>query len=475
MRARFLWMTEPVFVVVGHPNKGKSSLVATLAQDESVRISAAPGTTTKARRFPMRVDGELLYTLVDTPGFQRARAVLHWLQRESSSARDRPATVARFLEQHRGSEKYAEECELLAPIVAGAGILYVVDGSVPYGTEYEAEMEILRWTGQPSMAIINPVGEAVYVDEWRDALDQFFRMTRVLDALTAPFDQRLKLLGAFGELRVEWQQPLTRAVEALQTDRLHARRESAQAIAALLASALTLYVDQPLAKGEAGERHHEKLVKKYCTRLRRFERHARKRVEQVYTYFDLQRYETELELLDEDLFAEETWLLFGLRSRDLVGAAAASGAAAGGGVDIALGGSSLLLGAALGAIVGGTAAWLSADKLAKMEVVRLPLGRRVLRYGPTGNPNLAFVLLGRARLHHALVAGRTHATRGPLDLEHEAAERLNPLTDDQRKTLLGHFKRLQKLEPDGASAKQTLTALTDDIEPLLDDDLLGND
>ena len=467
-------MTEPVFAVVGHPNKGKSSLVATFAQDDSVRISAEPGTTMKARSYPMRVDGELLYTLVDTPGFQRARAVLQWLQHECSSAVDRPATVARFVEEHRGGDKFVEECELLAPIVAGAGILYVVDGSVPYGTEYEAEMEVLRWTGQPSMAIINPVGEAVYVDEWRNALNQFFRMTRVVDALSAPFEQRLQLLRAFGELRVQWQQPLTRAIEALQADRLHARAESARAIAELLEQALTLCVERALSKDEAGEEHHDKLVQTYCSRLRRLERKARRRVEQVYTYHELKRAEKELDLLRDDLFAEETWLLFGLRVRDLVGAAAASGAAAGSGVDLAVGGTSLFLGAALGAVLGGTAAWLSADKLAKMEVVRLPLGRRVLRYGPARNPNLGFVLLGRARLHHALLAGRTHAERGPLDLESVAPGMLSPLTDIQRKNFLGSFKRLRKLESDGGGATRMRAVLAREIEPLLEDDLLGN-
>ena len=51
--------TSPILAVVGHPNKGKSSLVATLAEDDSVAISATPGTTLRARSYPLRVDGEL--------------------------------------------------------------------------------------------------------------------------------------------------------------------------------------------------------------------------------------------------------------------------------------------------------------------------------------------------------------------------------------------------------------------------------
>ena len=41
------------------------------------------------------------------------------------------------------------ERRLLAPILAGASVLYVVDGTHPYRPNYEAEMEILRWTGRP--------------------------------------------------------------------------------------------------------------------------------------------------------------------------------------------------------------------------------------------------------------------------------------------------------------------------------------
>ena len=44
---------RPSFAVVGHPNKGKSSIVSTLAHDDSVRIGELPGTTTPLpRRTP---------------------------------------------------------------------------------------------------------------------------------------------------------------------------------------------------------------------------------------------------------------------------------------------------------------------------------------------------------------------------------------------------------------------------------------
>ena len=70
----------PRFAVVGHPNKGKSSVVATLAQNDSIAIAMEPGTTRDSHRYPMKVDDTTLYELIDTPGFQRPRKVLAWLQ-----------------------------------------------------------------------------------------------------------------------------------------------------------------------------------------------------------------------------------------------------------------------------------------------------------------------------------------------------------------------------------------------------------
>ena len=190
---------SPRFAIVGHPNKGKSSIVATLAEDDSVPVSPMPGTTTTARDFPMRVDGEVLYQLVDTPGFQRAREVLNWLVAHERGAEARPAVVGEFLSAHRGDARFHDECELLAPILEGAGVLYVVDGAHPYGGEYEAEMEVLRWTGQPRMALINLIGTGDHQGQWRRALDQYFSIVRVFDAVHADFDKRIDLLRAFGE------------------------------------------------------------------------------------------------------------------------------------------------------------------------------------------------------------------------------------------------------------------------------------
>jgi hypothetical protein len=437
-------VSAPTFAVVGHPNKGKSSIVSTLASDDSVAISPEPGTTTRCRRYPMTVDGEELYSLVDTPGFQRARRALDWMRRHETTANRHAEVVRRFVEFHRGGEIFAEECELLGPIVEGAGILYVVDGSVPFGEEYEPEMEILRWTGQPSMALINPIGPADHLEPWKAALGQYFKVVRVFDAVMAEFEKRIELLHGFGELREEWRAPLERAVRGLQHHRERQRRLAARAIAAALAGMLNLRVEEKLtSQGAQGALRAETLAR-FQDRLRSLEQRSRDEVEAIYSHRQIERRESALALLDEDLFAEKTWLAFGLGRGELMATGAVGGAATGAVVDAHLGGMLLLMGTLVGAGIGAALGWWTADRLVKVKVLDIPLGGMKLVAGPTRNRSFPHVALNRARYHHFLVSHRNHALRGELALVEHPDQVLPPLERGRRSELERWFERLRK-------------------------------
>jgi hypothetical protein len=463
-------MNAPVFAVVGHPNKGKSSLVATLARDPSVGIGSEPGTTRRTRRFPMKVDGETLYILTDTPGFQRARAALDWLSRHEAGTASRPAVVERFVQAHRGGEHFNDECELLQPIVDGAGIIYVVDGATPYGPEYDAEMEILRWTGQPSMAVINPIGSPRFVDAWRNALGQFFRVVRVLDVLKAPFDQQIEVLRAFGQLKEDWRQPLERAVEALVDNREQQVEASAGVMADLIAAALSYQETRDIDRDDDPERFTDSLKQTYDQQLRQLERRARAEVESIYGHGGVERSEAEFELLETDLLSKESWVAFGLKKRDLVTVGAVGGAVIGGAADATLLGASFLAGTVLGGVIGGTLGYLSSDKLADVRILSRPLGGQRLRCGPTRNLQFPFVLLNRARLHFSVVAGRTHAQRGILKVDSGATSesgRVPPLTDAQRRELARHFNAIRRSDPGSERRLVAVDQLTGAVFALL--------
>ena len=459
----------PTFAVVGQPNKGKSSIVATLAEDERIAIAPTPGTTRTAHHYTLSIDGQPQYALVDTPGFQRARAVLDWLEARATTAQERPAVVARFVEEHRDDPRFHDECELLGPIIDGAGILYVVDGTKPYGPEYELEMQVLQWTGRPRMALINLIGDGDFVDEWRRALDQYFSIVRVFDAVGADFGTRLALLRAFAELDEGWRAPIERAVDALTAERERRARRAAAEIADCLVACLGMVERAPLSDADASstDRRRElegRLLERLRDGIRDREREARDRVQSIYRHQNLQRQDVAAELLATDIFTDEGWELFGLSRTELVVSGALSGAVAGGGIDVLLGGASLLLGSGIGALVGGAGAWFGGNELARVKVLGQSLGGRKLQVGPVRAPNFPWVMLGRAWVHHRLVAERNHARREAMSLSMgEESHLMDGVPDRLRKDLAGTFKALQKDPEDGQARRR----LAEQVETLL--------
>ncbi len=139
----------PVFAVVGHPNQGKSSVVSTLVQDDHIAISPVSGTTREAHNYRLVMGDNILYELVDTPGFQRARQILDWCTQHSSSAADRPQMLATFVQRHNGVERFADDIALLTPIIEGAGIVYVIDADQPFSHALDAKArpDQLLWRG----------------------------------------------------------------------------------------------------------------------------------------------------------------------------------------------------------------------------------------------------------------------------------------------------------------------------------------
>ncbi len=456
-------MTVPVFAIVGHPNKGKSSIVSTLSRDESVLISAIPGTTVDNRCYPMAVDGEVLYELIDTPGFQRARAALEWMHSHTGSALERADTVRRFVEEHQADPRFDAECNLLAPILEGAGILYVVDGSRPFGEDYEAEMEILRWTGQPSLALINMISDSDHSEDWKKALGQYFRIVRVFDAMTADFDRRVQLLLAFGEIREEWRAALENAVRILREEQAGKRTLAARVIAEMLARMITHVRRHRLTPDEDMDQARATLLQEYKQELAGMERRCRDEVEQIYNHGDLERQEAVVQLLGDDLFSRQTWVLFGLTRQQLVATGALGGAAAGGMIDLAVHGASLLLGSGLGAVAGGVSAWLTSDRIANIKVLGHPLGGEQISIGPMRNINFPYVVLGRALLHHRMVEQRTHAHRGPLELA-SGMQQLQLANAGTRRRFEKIFSRLRKQESWRADLVSSLAGLIEKLD-----------
>ena len=433
----------PRFAVVGHPNKGKSSVVATLSQNDSIAIAMEPGTTRDSHRYPMKVDDVTLYELIDTPGFQRPRKVLAWLQGHSLSASDRPDTVAAFLTQHADDPRYHDECELLRPIVDGAGIIYVVDGSVPYNREHEAEMNILRWTGRPSLALINQIGSDDYSADWEAALGQYFQIVRRFDAVRAPFEKHLDLLRSFGQLAPAWREPLDAALEYLQALKFGRDSQALEHIADALIEMLGHQETARLGEHESASPLLPKLRQRWRDWQREREQRQRRAVEDLYQYRRLQRQESDLVTPDGgDLFGERTRQLWGISKTQLAAAGFGAGAVGGAGLDAVTLGHSLGTGALIGGLIGAAGSYYYSDKLTRLKLGPLSGGFREAVYGPLKDPQFAYVVLGRALVHWYEISQRNHACRDVLVVTEAGNHWLEQL---ERRDRNGLQKSLQSL------------------------------
>jgi len=439
-------MSTPRFVVVGPPNKGKSSIVATLARDDSVSISRTPGTTAVYHEYPMTVNGEIQYVLFDTPGFQRARPVLTWLKASNANPSERPNVIRRFVEEHEAEGKYLDECELLSPMLEPCAILYVVDGSVPYGPEYEAEMEILKWTGRPRMALINPIGPSNHIQEWKTALGQFFNLTRVFDALSADFQRQTELLAGLGELDQDWKPKLQSAIGHLTIERNSRLDRASRMIADMLTEMLTYQIKKDFDTDPIPKSSVEKEHKAFEKHLHGLEKRCRLRIEELYDHHRLQRVEDQLPALQESsLLSEESWRVFGLSRKALASLGATSGALVGGALDMAVGGSAFLFGTLIGASAGAISTLLGSRKLVKVKILNFPFGKKKFLLGPIQKKSqFPYVVFNRARVHHHLVANRAHALRGDLDLTLIKKDHCPELPGKQLRALDALFKKHHK-------------------------------
>jgi hypothetical protein len=421
----------PHLCVVGHPNKGKSSIVSTLTENDSVQIGAESGTTVRANTFDFVLGGKILLSLTDTPGFQRARQVLAWLEQEPVAPAERPARVEAFLAQPEHTQRFPDEVALLTPIMDGAGILYVVDGAQPVSPADEAEMEILRWTGQPRMAVINPMGATNRQDEWQRALSQFFQWVRVFNPLTATLPARETLLRAVGELAPGWSQPVTELCQ-----RLHAREQQrlsdvSQALAEYWGNQLTQRVplsllDKTANKGLRGNLSEHKLAEEKLRRLLDAEEAQ---------FFDQLRHawgfqatsldqasgeQSPWQLEGDKLMNTETWYLWGLKQHELLMVTGGAGAATGLLVDAGLGGTSLFLGAVSGGLIGSAGGWWASQQMTGKRLGWLPLTRQKQYVGPVQHPNFPLVVMARALTFTQQLWLRPHAERSRLALRTDA-------------------------------------------------------
>ncbi len=452
---------KPAFAVVGHPNKGKSSIVAALAQNDAIEISSRSGTTKNAESLDITL-GDAGYTLIDTPGFQRPTAALSWLQEHAESADQRLSAVREFVQSEACRKSFPDEVALLEPIMRGAAILYVVDGSRPYNPDYEAEMEILRWTGKPSMALINPIESHAYIDVWQQALGQYFKVVRVFNPMLADRLRRDEILEAFAVIAPQWRAEINRVRALYSEQELEQQQQSTQLLAELLLQLSNYQLSQQTLSKMQAEALKPVLEKRYRAEMAAIENAAHRRLKEIYAYYHLDSEIDELPL-EGELFDTEKWVIWGLDRKRLALTAGLTGAGAGALVDASLAGSSFMLGALGAGILAGAGAWLSADQIANFRISGLPLGGYEARQGPIKNTNFAFVVAGRFLSLLDALRDRTHAQRETAQLRPtDLASRLDALDERDRNALIKSLTRVSRVTSIEQFARELAPLITSD-------------
>lgn len=456
----------PTFAVVGRSNKGKSSIVAALAENESVLIAPTPRTTLICQTFTFRAHGTELFHIIDTPGFEEAPAALEWLKKVPVSAHQRRTRVLEFLKEHRNTPRFRFECELLQPVMDGAAILYVADASRPYRPNYESEFEILQWTGQHAMALINLIGEGEFISDWKGALSQYFRKVKLFDAHRSHIAERIQLLEDLKVIHEDYCPHLERALAAITSQHAQRLKTVATILSGFLIEALQFQERIPAGSERESAEQMQAIREQYLQKLRDRERECRKNMLAVFQFRGLEIEETNIEPSsgEDDLFSKRTWEIFGLSRSKLVAVGASVGAIAGGGIDLMVGGASVLAGTGIGALIGGGGSLYLA--LSDPQLVGVQLKKSVYVVGPNRNPNFPWILLDRGLLFLEKLLHRTHAERSPLHVEHggERKGHSSRLSPAELSTLGGIFRKARRTMPPDDLAEKLAAALLEIIK-----------
>jgi len=419
------WIADdlPTFAVVGRVNMGKSSVLATLLEiddDKVVRISPTPGETTHCQILPVEFDGKEHLRFIDTPGFARPVEALRAIEALAGGNPPGLGDVGRFVAEKR--EEFPDECRLLEPIVEGAGVIYIVDPSKPLRDASLAEIEILRWTGRPRLAVLNCKEEkAKHEEEWRIRLGSAFNLVRTFNAHRARYAERRRLLVSLLEIEEKHAERIERVVESLAGEWEQRREEAAEALLDFLESSLTLRVEETASERDLEtprrrERLRKELEERYHRRLAKFERVCLQSLLRIHRHRRIEVEDGDAGFEGIDLLNEESWRKWGLDRGQLTAAGAVAGAAAGGAVDIAAAGHFLGIPTMIGAGVGGAVAFFKGGSLPEIKMKRgIPTfakgGGRTLLVGPPDSQNFPWLLLDSILVRYRKILDRAHARR----------------------------------------------------------------
>lgn len=468
----------PAFAVVGRVNMGKSAVLATLLEiddNELIRVSPTPGETTRCQLHRVVFNDLECLRFIDTPGFSRPIEAMRAIQRIHGEGTPGLEALRQFAAE--AGEEFGDEKRLLEPLLQGAGVLYVVDPAKPLRDDFLAEMEILRWTGSPRLALLNRREETTGPDEdaWKSRLGSAFNLVRTFDAHHARYDERLRLLKALLEIEEKHRTRLEETIHLVENEWLRRREEAVETMISFLEEALGLRVSATLEERDMlvpsrRDRKAELLSKQYFTELAAIERKCFSSLLRIYRHHLLKADSSADAFTGIDLESAETWKKWGLGRGQLAALSAVVGGSAGLAVDAATGGLTHGAGAVFGALGGGVVAWFKGGSLPDLRLdlkggVKLAGGEgKSLTMGPPKNPNFPWILLDGVLSRYQRILARAHGRRDEELLGGGGSGFARTLSLDWRNVLAKWFASCLKAAPNHALEPEVFEALLKTLE-----------
>lgn len=181
-------------VVIGDPNKGKSSFVSTLAYDDGVCVSSKSGETKLSSCHPLKIANEIVYELYDTPGFNNDEELLDYIEENENNFKDFYSLIDSFIETYKNNSEFSKDIEICKILIKKPIIIYIADNSLEYNPNYNCQLEIINKFNLSSFLIFNQKENSDKRSSWINATSKYFISSFEFNVLSSNFNNKINFL-----------------------------------------------------------------------------------------------------------------------------------------------------------------------------------------------------------------------------------------------------------------------------------------
>ena len=263
------------------------------------------------------------------------------------------------------------------------------------------------------MAILNcKEDDKQYLDQWKTEFRRHFNSSRIFNAHSATYVERIRLLEALKSIEQDWHEPLTFVVDSFKKDWESRNSMTVGIICEMLSACLCHSVQSSVAHETATPKEKEHLFQQYTIDIKKLEHKYHQRIRKLFKHNIFNYKLPPQSILHDDLFDRQTWKFLGLEKKQIALAGGAGGATIAAGLDLAAGGASLGFFTTLGGIIGAFGALYGGKNIAaKTKVLGMSAGRLHLQVGPNENPQFPYILLDRILIFYSHIINWAHGRR----------------------------------------------------------------